>query len=308
MAIKRVQTPFAASERSIRRLERAEEEARKQIQRQESRAFDERMRQRRAERQRSEQIRRKAGLAEEDAQMRRDLIQSLAKGQGVGMFGAKIPRINKFILHAGTEAKDEKGNIIRTNELGFDPVIDPEHIARLRSLASVARDEQAADALALQGAGKLPKRTENVLSDLASDDFPAFTRMAQQATAAVPDEPMPDPITGGEFVPPVGMGGPGPTGDIQQAAIQPAPAAPSPDIDLTELLQTGTLGPQPGPLFQPGFQQGFEGPAAAATPIQNIHEIIARGGLTGKQQQVNKKQHAAFYLLVAVFRSIHHAL
>ena len=65
MAIKRVQTPFAASERSIRRLERAEEEARKQIQRQESRAFDERMRQRRAERQRSEQIRRKAGLAEE---------------------------------------------------------------------------------------------------------------------------------------------------------------------------------------------------------------------------------------------------
>lgn len=255
-----------------RRIQRAEREQ----QRKESRAFDERMRQARADRERRAAIRRKTKMEDEDRRVKMDLIKSLAAGKGVGMFGPKVPRINKFILHGAQEEKDPAtGKVVRLNELGFDAQIDPEHVEGLRRLASATRDEQAARALALQRTGRLPKKTEQALSDLASDDFPAFSRMAMAATGAEPDIPMPDPITGGPFVPPeVGIGGPGPGGEV--------PAAPAGgDIDITQLAQRGIIGPGPGQ-------------EQAAAPIQNIHEIIAAGGLGGRQARGKQQDFAAF--------------
>ena len=82
----KVQSPFAAGERAITRRIRAEQSAAIEQGRRERAAFDERLRQRKAERRREEEIRRKAGLAEQDAQMRSDLIQTLARGKGQGIF------------------------------------------------------------------------------------------------------------------------------------------------------------------------------------------------------------------------------
>jgi len=260
---------------------RAEDQAAIEQGRQERAAFDERMRQRGVERRRQDEIRRKSGLAEQDAQMRRDLIQTLARGKGQGMFGVKLPRINKFILHAPEEERDPAtGKMVKLNEMGFDPQIDPEHIERLRTMAAGTRDAQAVNALALQGQGRLPKKSEKALADLASDDFPAFSRMAEQATAAVPDEPMPEATTGQL-----------PTVPSAPQPQQAGPLAPG-DIDLTQLLSKGIVGPPQGTTpetFQPGFEQGFQGIDQPAAPLQNIHELIQSGLVPGTKAQTQQR-------------------
>lgn len=271
----KVQSPFAAGERAITRRIRAEQSAAIEQGRRERAAFDERLRQRKAERRREEEIRRKAGLAEQDAQMRSDLIQTLARGKGQGIFGAKLPRINKFILHAGEEDKDPAtGKIVRKNVLDFDAEIDPGHIEKLRTLSSLVRDNQAARALEFHRTGKLPPKQEKALSDLASDDFPTISRqMAPQEGGAEPDIPMPDPITPQQPLVPG-------TPPVSQQA---GPLAPG-DIDLTQLLQQGIVGPPQGATpesFQPGFEQGFQGIDQPAAPIENIHELIQSGVIPG---------------------------
>jgi len=277
----KIQSPFAAGQRAIERRMRAEDQAAIEQGRQERAAFDERMRQRGVERRRQDEIRRKSGLAEQDAQMRRDLIQTLARGKGQGMFAAKLPRINKFILHAPEMEKDPTtGKLVKASEITGEARIDPGHIERLRTMAAGARDEQAVNALALQGQGRLPKKSEKALADLASDDFPAFSRMAEQATAAIPDEPMPEAVTGQL-----------PTVPSAPQPQQAGPLAPG-DIDMTQLLSQGIIGPPQGTTpetFQPGFEQGFQGIDQPAAPIENIHELIQSGLVPGTKAQTQQR-------------------
>lgn len=279
----KIQSHFAAGQRAIERRIREEQQAAIEQGRKERAAFDERLRQRGVERRREEEIRRKAGLAEQDAQMRRDLIQTLARGKGQGMFAAKIPRINKFILHSGTEAKDPAtGKIVRSDVVGMDAEIDPGHIEKLRTLSSAVRDDQAARALEFQRTGRLPPKQEKALSDLGSDDFPSFSRREIGATTgAEPGIPMPEEITGGAFQPP----------RVPQPAEQQFPLGPG-DIDLTQLLSQGIVGPPPGTTpqtFQPGFQQGFQGIDQPAAPIENIHELIQSGLVPGTKAQTQQR-------------------
>lgn len=275
----RVQSPFAAGERAIRRLERKEQRLERDIQRKEARAYDERLRQAGVERRRQEEIRRKAKIAEEDRKMKQDLIQSIARGKGVGMFGAKVPRINKFILHAPEMEKDPAtGKMVKASEIQGDMRIDPGHIERLRTLAQLTRDDQAARALALHRTGKLPPKAEKTLADLASDDFPGRSRQEHARLA------MAAPIFGGApeaEVGPVEAGGV-PIEPQPSPAPQRFPTGPG-DIDLTQLLQQGILGPSPQPeQFVPGFEQGFAGPPEPAAPLENLHELIQAGVLTGR--------------------------
>jgi len=272
----RIQSAFAAGERAIRRMEKEEQQAAIEQGRKERLAYDATQRQRVADARRQDEIRRKAGVAEEDRRMRRDLIQTIARGKGQGMFGARVPRINKFILHAPEMEKDAKGNLVKASEISGETRIDPGHVEKLRKLASLTRDGQAAQALSLHRTGKpLEPRIEKALADLGSDDFPEFTRMAMAA-----------PIFEGDPTQEVGplevSGFPaGPTGG---PAPQQFPQAEG-DIDLTQLLSKGIIGPPPGTTpetFQPGFEQGFQGMDEPAAPLENIHELIQSGMMGNK--------------------------
>ena len=131
--------PYAANVREFKARKKRIQKAEARLNRQKQRLFDERMRQARKDRLAQDEIRRKAKIRDEAVEVKRDLIQSIARGKGVGIFGAKMPRINKFIIHTGT-GKPGK------NVMGFEAQIDADQIKRLKSLAQTARDNQAARA------------------------------------------------------------------------------------------------------------------------------------------------------------------
>lgn len=274
MAIERVQTPQAANLRAIKRLERQEQQIEREFQRRDKRLFDERMRKARSERIAAQQRRRKQGIEDEERKLKKDLIMSLAKGEGVGMFGAKIPRINKVILHTGTGRPGK-------NVMGFEAQIDPEHIERLKTLAQSARDEQAARALSINTKGvDLPsKSAKNALADLATDFYPVFQEDPVNETLA--SGPPPHQI-GAEMT---GVGGLG---------VQPSDTA---GLGIPPSGVGGGLSQPPGPgdIDLTQWAQQFAGEPQFPTPITNIHEIISQMGKGGGKQGNWAEKREAFF-------------
>ncbi len=225
MAVERVQSPFAASKRAIKRIEEDRRREKLKFDLARRRYGEERDRRRRAEI-RGEVAKSEARLRElEQQQFKRDLFESILQDKPVGIFAAKKPRINKVVIHTGTGQRGRRPG--QRAGLEFDPYIEESHLremaARTNALNLLVKGDQQAEALSA--------------AQLAPDFYPqdffrgvgAEPQMFGQAT-------MPDDITGGAY---------DPRQDILQGrvAVPPVDQLP-PELDVTGEFQTPeALGP-----------------------------------------------------------------
>lgn len=223
MAIERVVSPFAASKRSIKRLERKERELKK------TREFARRMAAERLALQKRKEGRRrwleaeKALADERMEQFRTDLRNSILQNKPVGMFAAKKPRINKVIVHLGTEGRMTPEEKARREAAGitFDPVIEESH---LRDMAA------RTNALNLLVTGEAQARKQaaaNVAPDMFPQDmFRPIFETSDPAAEAAATGPSPGMMARNVLETGVGPGG-----------IQPFTGEMPQDLDVTQLFQ-----------------------------------------------------------------------
>lgn len=216
MAIQRVQSPFAANLRAIKRMERLEQEAKRVRSRRERLEAEDRAIARR-ERGRKRAERSEAALrADNERRFKEDLRDSILRGRPVGLLRKVKPSINKVVVH--------------TRGPGGEMALEPQMESHLRGLAAKSN----ALNMLVTGQGTAELRAG---SDLAPDFYPQnfFTGTGAPPQGFGPST-MPDQISGGPY---------DPAGDIRGGQNVPPMQGQLPaDLDLTSLYQT------------PEFEQG----------------------------------------------------
>lgn len=212
MAIERVVSPFAASRRSIKRIEKKErrreqEEGRKQARaRRETERFA--MLKRREGRERAEASEKRHRQDKMD-RFKADLLESIRLNKPTGMFARKRPSINKVVVHTGKEGVD------------YDPSINEGH---LRDLAA------RSNALNMLVTGQA-QADEQARAALAPDFYPAdFFKGAGAEPQLFGQQTMPDQISPPQFDPAQGIA----SGETQ---VPPFQGELPQDLDLTNLFQ-----------------------------------------------------------------------
>ena len=256
MAIERVVSPFAASRRSIKRLEKKErrleqEEGRRQARaRRESERFA--MLKRREGRKRTEAA--EKALAEQRMdRFKADLLTSIRLNRPSGMFATRKPSINKVVVHTGKEGVD------------YEPSINEGHLrdmaARSNALNMLVTGQAQAD--------------EQAKASLAPDFYPAdFFKGAGAEPQMFGQQTMPDQVTPPQFPP-------------EQPPVEPFQGELPQDLDVTNLFQGQEyVGEEEPPaqmkhLFKMiDMFQAFEGKQAPkpSTTQEKVDQIRAAGG------------------------------
>lgn len=216
MAIERVQSPFAANLRAIKRMERLEREARRQRSRRErleaeDRAIARRQRVRQAVERSEAKLR-----ADNERRFKEDLRDSILRGRPVGLLRKSKPSINKVVVHT----RGPQGEMM----------LEPHMESRMKDMAARSN----ALNMLVKGQSTAELRAG---SDLAPDFYPPNFF---QGTGAKPQgfggRTMPDQITGGDY---------DPAGAIRAGQGVPPFQGQLPEqMDITSMYQT------------PEFEQG----------------------------------------------------
>jgi len=262
MAIERVVSPFAASRRSIKRIEKKErrreqEESRKQARaRRETEKFA--MLKRKVSRQRAEASEERHRQDKMD-RFKADLLTSIRLNKPSGMFARKRPSINKVVVHTGKKGVDYEGSI---NE------------GHLRDLAA------RSNALNMLVTGQA-QADEQAKASLAPDFYPAdFFKGTGAEPQMFGQQTMPDQVTPPQFDPAQGIA----SGETQ---VPPFEGQLPQDLDLTNLYQGQEfVGEEEPPaqmkhLFKMiDMFQAFEGKRAPkpSTTEEKVANIRAAGG------------------------------
>jgi hypothetical protein len=253
MAIERVQSPFAASKRSIKRLEEKARLARQKEDRRGRREYERLGIARRAETRKSAAAANQALAEERTNQFKADLLESIRLNKPSGMFARKRPSINRVVVHTGKEGVD------------YEPSINEGH---LRDLAA------RSNALNMLVTGQA-QADEQAKASLAPDFYPAdYFQGAGAEPQQFGQATMPDQVTPPQFPP-------------DQTQVPPFEGQLPQDLDLTNLYQGEEfVGEEEPPaqmkhLFKMiDMFQAFEGKTAPkpSTTEEKVANIRSAGG------------------------------
>jgi hypothetical protein len=252
MAIERVQSPFAASKRSIKRLEEKARLARRKEDREGRREYERLGIAKRAETRKSAAAANQALAEERTNQFKADLLESIRLNKPSGMFARKRPSINKVVVHTGKEGVD------------YEPSINEGH---LRDLAAKS------NALNMLVTGQA-QADEQAKASLAPDFYPADYFQGAASEQHFGQATMPDQITPPQFPP-------------DQTQVPPFEGQLPQDLDLTNLYQGEEfVGEEEPPaqmkhLFKMiDMFQAFEGKNAPkpSTTEEKVANIRSAGG------------------------------
>lgn len=253
MAIERVVSPFAASKRSIKRLEEKARLARMAEQRRGRQAYERLQITKRREAREAAAASQKALREERMDQFRADLLESIRLNKPSGMFARRKPSINKVVVHTGKAGVD------------FDPAINEGHLRELAAKSNAMN-------MLVTGQAQADKRAA---TNLAPDFYPAdFFKGAGAEPQMFGQQTMPDQVTPPLFPP-------------EQPPAQPFQGELPPDLDLTNLYQGQEfVGEEdPPPKMQHLFKmidmfQAFQGQQAPkpSTTEEKVAQIRAAGG------------------------------
>lgn len=253
MAIERVVSPFAASKRSIKRLEEKARLARRAEQRRGREAYERRQIVKRREQRIRTEASEKALRQEKMDRFRADLLESIRLNKPSGMFARKKPSINKVVVHTGKAGVD------------YDPSINEGHLRDLAARSNALN-------MLVTGQAQADKRAA---TNLAPDFYPAdFFKGAGAEPQMFGQQTMPDQVTPPMFPP-------------EQPPVQPFQGELPPDLDITNLYQGQEFvgEEEPPPKMQHLFKmidmfQAFEGKQAPkpSTTEEKVAAIRAAGG------------------------------
>lgn len=263
MAIERIQTPFAANLRAIKRMERLEREAKRVRSRRERLEGEDRAIARR-ERQKRDLERSEAALrADNERRFKEDLRDSILRGRPVGLLRKTKPSINKVVVHTrGPEG-----------EMRLEPHME----SRLRGMAAKSN----ALNMLVTGQGTAELRAG---SDLAPDFYPPNFFAG---TGATPEgfgpSTMPDKITGGDY---------DPAGAIRAGQGVPPFQGQLPEqVDITSMYQTPEF--EQGPPSETKMQHIYKmldmmqgrKTSSIEDKVEQIRASGARAGLSPRETE-----------------------